>query len=90
MYPARSLVRSIIVSTSSRFSPSSASMRLMNSHLPWYVPKKYFDMFPLESIQLPNVLSGDFPPFRSRTEYEDWLEHGKDTRYLIRTYWQQD
>jgi arylsulfatase A-like enzyme len=28
-----------------------------------------------------------FPPFRSRAEYEDWLRHGKDTRYLIETYW---
>ena len=31
-----------------------------------------------------------FPPFRSRAEYKDWLEHGKDTRYLIETYWQHE
>lgn len=28
-------------------------------HLPWYVPKKYFDLFPLESIQLPKVSEKD-------------------------------
>lgn len=28
-------------------------------HLPWYVPKKYYEMFPLESIQLPEVLPND-------------------------------
>lgn len=28
-------------------------------HLPWQVPKKYFDMHPLESIQLPKVIDGD-------------------------------
>ncbi len=28
-------------------------------HLPWYVPQKYFDRFPLESIQLPRVLESD-------------------------------
>jgi arylsulfatase A-like enzyme len=28
-------------------------------HLPWYVPKKYFEMFPLDSVQLPKVLRGD-------------------------------
>lgn len=28
-------------------------------HLPWYVPQKYFDMFPLENIQLPDVKKGD-------------------------------
>ncbi len=27
--------------------------------MPWYVPRKYFDMFPLESIQLPKVLEDD-------------------------------
>ncbi len=28
-------------------------------HVPWYVPRKYFEMFPLESIELPKVLEGD-------------------------------
>lgn len=28
-------------------------------HLPWYVPKKYFDMFPLQDIILPNVKEND-------------------------------
>lgn len=28
-------------------------------HLPWYVPRKYFDLFPLDSIQLPRVQEND-------------------------------
>ncbi len=28
-------------------------------HLPWYVPQKYFDMFPIESVQLPKLLPND-------------------------------
>jgi len=28
-------------------------------HLPWYVPQKYFDMFPLEGVHLPVVKEGD-------------------------------
>lgn len=28
-------------------------------HLPWYVPQKYFDMFPLDSINLPAIMEGD-------------------------------
>jgi len=28
-------------------------------HLPWYVPQKYFDMFPLDDVQLPKVLEND-------------------------------
>ncbi len=29
-------------------------------HLPWYIPKKYYDMHPIESIVLPNVNENDF------------------------------
>ncbi len=28
-------------------------------HLPWYVPERYFEMFPLEQIELPERLEGD-------------------------------
>ena len=28
------------------------------------------------------------PPFRSRAEYDDWLQHGKDNQYLLKKYWQ--
>lgn len=28
-------------------------------HLPWYVPQKYFDKFPLDKIQKPKILEGD-------------------------------
>jgi arylsulfatase A-like enzyme len=28
-------------------------------HLPWYVPKKYFDLFPADRIELPNVKEDD-------------------------------
>lgn len=28
-------------------------------HLPWYVPQEYFDLFPLEDIQLPELLAND-------------------------------
>jgi arylsulfatase A-like enzyme len=28
-------------------------------HLPWYVPQRYFDMFPLDKIKIPNLKEGD-------------------------------
>ncbi len=28
-------------------------------HLPWYVPQEYFDKFPIEDIQLPEIVEGD-------------------------------
>ncbi len=35
-------------------------------HVPWYVPKKYFDMFPLESVQLPEILENDLDDLGER------------------------
>ncbi len=32
---------------------------MFRPHLPWYAPQKYFDMFPLESIELPSVNPDD-------------------------------
>lgn len=35
-------------------------------HLPWYVPQKYFDQFPLDSIELPEVMDGDLDDLGGR------------------------
>jgi len=35
-------------------------------HLPWYVPREYFDMFPLDSIELPKLLEGDLDDIPER------------------------
>ncbi|HEC60791.1 MAG TPA: iduronate-2-sulfatase [bacterium] len=32
---------------------------LYRPHLPWFVPKKYFEMFPLETVKLPEILEND-------------------------------
>jgi len=32
---------------------------LFNPHMPWYVPKKYFDMFPLEEVTIPELKEND-------------------------------
>jgi len=32
---------------------------IFRPHLPWYVPKKYFDMYPLDQIHLPEVIEND-------------------------------
>ncbi|MCS7023955.1 MAG: sulfatase [Bryobacteraceae bacterium] len=42
---------------------------LFRPHLPWYVPEKYFDLFPLEKITLPSVKDDDLediPPLGKR------------------------
>ncbi len=37
-------------------------------HLPWYVPKEYFDLFPLDSIQLPKYLDSDTADLGARAQ----------------------
>jgi len=32
---------------------------IFRPHLPWYVPQKYFDQFPLDAMELPEVLGND-------------------------------
>ena len=39
--------------------PLFLAVGFVKPHLPWYVPRKYFEMFPLESIQLPVVKEND-------------------------------
>ncbi len=39
--------------------PLFLAVGFVKPHLPWYVPRKYFDMFPLDSIQLPVVKDDD-------------------------------
>ena len=35
-------------------------------HLPWYVPRKYYEMFPLETVRLPLVLEDDLADVGAR------------------------
>ena len=39
--------------------PLFLSVGIYRPHVPWYAPKKYFDLFPLDEIQLPSHLKGD-------------------------------
>ena len=45
--------------------PFFLGVGLHKPHLPWHVPQKYFDMYPLESIRVPETMEndlGDVPP----------------------------
>lgn len=68
-----------------RASPKFVAAGIYRPHLPWYVPQKYFDMHPLEDVQLPEVIDNDLsdvPPIAragslQSTELHEWvLESG--------------
>ncbi len=48
-----------------------------------HVPR---DPAPLVKTSL-KLMPHHYPPFKTKAEYFDWLEHGKDTKYLIDKYW---
>ena len=58
---------------------------LHKPHMPWNVPRKYYDLFPLESIELPRVLATDLddvPPAgvalaRAEGDHQRILESGR-------------
>ncbi len=59
--------------------PFFIGLGIYRPHVPWYVPKKYFDQFPLDAIQLPEVKSddlADLPPGAMRI-LEDKSHHQK-------------
>lgn len=43
-------------------------------HLPWYVPQKYFDKFPISDIQLPAIMEGDTTDLGKRAK--ELIERG--------------
>jgi len=66
---------------------------LFRPHLPWYVPPKYFDLFPLSSIMLPRVKDDDLddvPPVgvkfaRPNGDHRKVMEH-KQWRQAVQGY----
>ena len=50
-------------------------------HLPWYAPKKFFDMHPLENIELPAYKSDDFKdiPAIGRRMGEQHMKHIRES-----------
>ena len=39
--------------------PRFNAVGIYRPHLPWYLPQKYFDLYPLEDVELPVVLESD-------------------------------
>jgi arylsulfatase A-like enzyme len=67
-----------------RDQPFFLACGLKKPHLPWTVPKKYFDLYPLDSVLLPKMLESDLddvPPvgvqFAKRKEHDAIVRDGK-------------
>src|SRR5690606_4020522 len=79
--------------------PRFLAAGIYRPHLPWYVPGKYFDLYPLESIQLPTVNGDDLEdipdsaPFQGSpgtelgpTDQHEWVQQNELWREAMQGY----
>ncbi|WAJ71763.1 sulfatase [Catenovulum adriaticum] len=62
---------------------------IFRPHLPWHVPKAYFDMYPLDEIELPPYLKDDLEDLAktpTNTEEHDMILKEKSWRKAIQGY----
>jgi arylsulfatase A-like enzyme len=69
--------------------PRFMAVGIYRPHLPWYVPQKYMDMYPLESIVLPEVPADDLDDIPA--QYQQAALNGREThRWVVENdKWQE-
>lgn len=67
--------------------PFFLALGLYRPHSPWYVPQKYFDALPLDSIKLPEVKTDDLDdvPAMAKTH----LKEGYHQKIVAKNLWQE-
>ena len=75
-------------------SPRFIAAGIFRPHLPWYVPQKYFDMHPLDDIELPPTIENDLDDvpalgaasvLQSR-EWHDWIVPAQQWKAGVQGY----
>lgn len=61
--------------------PFLLTVGLHKPHMPWFVPKKYFDLHPLDSIQLPPIKEGDLEDVPAAGV--DFARRGRDHEKIL-------
>lgn len=63
--------------------PFFMGVGFVRPHTPLYAPKRFFDMFPLEKLKLPEMLDGDVNDTHYKDNYP--VERNKDDRWFTNT-----
>ena len=72
--------------------PLFLSVGIYRPHVPWYAPQKYFDRFPLDSIQLPKHLDQDVADLPeaakklTKTRWHEWIVANKQWKKAVQGY----
>ena len=67
---------------------------LFRPHLPWYVPQEFFDRYPIDEVQLPEVLEGDLSDIpkggralaEARIKDFQTIKNANSWRHAVRAY----
>lgn len=79
---ARAVARTVDFLRQPQRSPFFCAVGLYKPHLPWYIPKRFVDQYPLDSIALPLVKSDDLddvPPIAKA-----WVERRSDHSTILK------
>lgn len=60
--------RALIRAYGERDTPFFLTCGFKMPHLPWYLPRRYFNRFPIDEVQLPQTLSGDLDDLPERAQ----------------------
>ncbi len=75
-----------------RDKPRFLAVGIFRPHIPWFVPQKYFDLYPLEDVFLPKVRTGDLDDCSEvgrrfcRRAWQRWLVQNDAWRGAVRGY----
>ncbi len=71
-----------------RQKPLFLACGIFRPHMPWHVPRKYFDMYPLESLELPKVLEGDLDDTHGhdRRHWHQWVLDNEQWPQAVQSY----